>query len=332
MTEIRKDYILDRWVIIAPHRRKRPHRTTCESKKSYQQIEETCPFCYGNEDMTPPEILRKPNTKRWKVRVVENKYPALIDKVEFKETVKKFLYKMSGYGKHLVIVDSPSHNKHPAFFSLKQWELWFETIKDLISFFMPNENIKYVFVFKNHGYEAGASLPHPHSQVIALPTIPFMILEELEKASLYYQTQGTCVFCDILEVETKMKKRIIFQNDKVVAFCPFAPRWPYEVWIFPKQHSPTIYLKRSVQRQVSFVLREVLKAYYYLLDDPSFNFYLHMAYPRMEDHVTQSFHFHIELFPRLERDAGFELGAGMNITTISPEKSAKDLRKFMKGV
>ncbi|MCD6402908.1 MAG: galactose-1-phosphate uridylyltransferase [Candidatus Aenigmarchaeota archaeon] len=329
MNEIRKDYILDRWIIISPARSKRPH--VFHRRDNAKAQHHTCPFCYGNEHLTPPEILRKPQDKKWKIRVVENKYPALVDNLEFKESVKKLLMKTTGYGKHLVIIDSPDHSKHPGFYSLSQWNLWFETLKDLVSMFMADENINYVFIFKNHGPEAGASLEHPHSQLIALPKVPFTIAEELSKASEYYQTEGRCIFCDIIEIERKIKKRVVVETDKVIAITPFAPRWPYEVWILPKHHTPSIYMRKTVQKDLLKVLRAVLRAYYELLEDPPFNFYFHMAYPRMKDHVSQSYHFHIEVFPRLERDAGFELGAGMNITTISPEKSAKELRNFIKG-
>jgi len=329
VNEIRKDYLLDRWVIISSKRVKRPHKRI-RPKKTGEKGVDNCPFCPGNEDMTPPTIIQKPLKGKWKIRVFENKYPALSMNIEFEEKVEKLKNRITGYGRHLMMVDTPNHNLNPGLYNQEQWRLWFHTIKDIFYQSVADENIEYVLVFKNHGIEAGASQPHPHTQIITLPTVPFLISEEMKKAREYYSFEGKCLFCNVIKLESREKLRIVLENNHVIAFCPYAPLWPYEVWIFPKKHTPSIQMNEKLENEVLNALRVVLKTYHYALDNPPFNFYLHTAYMRMKDHVPQAYHFHIEIAPRLEKDAGFELGAGMNITTVAPEDAAEFLRETLR--
>ncbi|MEM5801530.1 MAG: galactose-1-phosphate uridylyltransferase [Candidatus Aenigmatarchaeota archaeon] len=318
--EIRKDYLLDRWVILSPKRAKRPHTI----KEDLPLKDENCIFCPGNEDKTPKSIIEKP-TNNWKIRVFENKYPAVVKGKAF-SNITKFTTSVSAYGKHYIMIDTPIHNLHPGDYDLDQWRIWFETLSDIIYEEMSDENIKYVSVFKNHGVEAGASQPHPHTQIISLPIVPTLIKQELEKAKEFYQFNGKCAFCEIIDTEIKNKKRIVFENNKILVICPYAPQQPFEAWIFPKQHIASINLGNKLRDELLDALGKILKAYKQL--DVSFNFMLHMLYPRMEN--PESYHFHIEILPRIEKDAGFEYGTGMNITTVTPEDSAKFLRKFFK--
>lgn len=327
LNEIRKDYLLDRWVIISPKRSQRPHNTN-ESKKLPIK-DENCIFCPGNEHLTPDSIIEKP-IKNWNIRVVRNKFPALTKETDFFEKTEKFIRKFSGYGSHYILIDTHIHNLHPANYTLLDWERWFETITDLFYLEMADESIKYVLVFKNHGLEAGASQPHPHTQIISTPIIPFLITEELKRSEEYYRITGHCPYCDIIEIESKKKERVVFENDYVIVFCPYAPLQPYEVWIFPKYHIPSIQMNQKTKEELLKALGHIIDAYYRGLNDPAFNFIIHTAYPRMEEPTTKSYHLHIEIFPRLERDAGFEFGAGINITTVSPENSAKFLRQIFR--
>ncbi|MHA1859737.1 MAG: galactose-1-phosphate uridylyltransferase [Candidatus Asgardarchaeia archaeon] len=328
MNEIRKDYLLDRWVILSSKRAFRPQPR--EKKLSLAALDKTCPFCPGNEHMTPPTIIQKPESGGWEIRVFENKYPAVVKSIRFEQKLEKLRNRKSGYGFHYMMVDVPEHNLHPGFYSMRQWKLWFETIKDIFSREAGDERIKFIMIYKNHGIDAGASQPHPHTQIVALPSIPFLINEEMRKASEYFNFEGRCVFCDIVEMESDEHVRVVLENKYVIAICPYAPLWPYEVWIIPKEHVPSIQMKEKTANELLNTLRIILKTYYSALDDPSFNFYIHTAYLRMEDHVAESYHFHIEVFPRLEKDAGFELGSAMNITTLPPEDSASFLRRHIK--
>jgi UDPglucose--hexose-1-phosphate uridylyltransferase len=330
MVEIRKDYLLNRWVIISEKRKFRPKPKNKTKKKKLPKKSKDCPFCPGNEDMCPEALVEKPSDKKWKIRVIGNKYPAVTKEKELRESYGKLTTKKTGYGSHYLMIDTPTHNSHPALYKKKDWKLWFETVKDVFNQEAADENIQYVLVFKNRGIEAGASQPHPHTQIISLPTVPHLINEEMSAADDYYTFNGKCIFCEIIKMESKYKKRVVFENNHVIAFCPYAPLWPFEVWIFPKEHSPSIQMSKESEEGLLNALSKVLKTYYKVLDDPPFNFYLHTAYLRMKDHVPQKYHFHIEINPRLEKDAGFELGAGMNITTISPEDAAEILRKKLK--
>ncbi|MFH8080792.1 MAG: galactose-1-phosphate uridylyltransferase [Candidatus Aenigmatarchaeota archaeon] len=318
--EIRKDYLLDRWVIISPRRAKRP----TSDEKSLQLKDESCVFCPGNESKTPPSIIEKP-LGNWRIRVFENKFPA-VSKFRYETNKQKLLQSTSAYGKHYIIVDTELHDLHPGSYGLDRWILWFETIADIVYMEMADENVKYVSIFKNHGKEAGASQSHPHTQMISLPAVPALIQQEIEKAKNFYDFNNQCIFCEILNLERKMKKRVVFENNEVFVLCPYAPLQPFEAWIFPKKHIPSIQMKNKTRDQVLMALENVLKAYKRL--DVPFNFMFHMLYPKME--AKESYHFHIELIPRIERDAGFEYGTGMNITTVTPEDSAKFLRRNFK--
>lgn len=332
MSEFRKDYLLDRWVIVSKKRGKRPHSKVISEEK-LPKFDENCPFCPGNERMMPPVILQNPKGKKWKVRAIENKFPALTLDTPLKETSRKMKNKISGHGRHEVLIDAPEHNKDIESFSSTQLKFWFDALKERFKKMKSKKDIRYVAIFKNHGKEAGASLVHPHTQIVALPTTPFLVLSEMEVAKQYYEFNGSCVFCDIAEMESKEKKRVVIENDHVIAFCSYAPLWPYEVWIVPKEHQASIEMKSVTQKAVLDALKSVLNVYYEMLSDPPYNFYFHLACKTPEEipMIPKSYHFHIEIGPRLERDAGFEYGSGMNITTVPPEDAAKAMRHHLKG-
>ncbi|MCS7135050.1 MAG: galactose-1-phosphate uridylyltransferase [Candidatus Aenigmarchaeota archaeon] len=318
--EIRKDYLLDRWVILSPKRVNRPHVI----KEETSIKDKDCFFCPGNESKTPKSIIEKP-LNNWRIRVFENKFPAVV-KQDYYSKTEKLIQKISAYGKHYIIVDTEQHNLHPADYGINRWRLWFETIADLIYMELSDENINYVSIFKNHGVEAGASQPHPHTQVISLPIVPSLIKQEIEKAEKFYDFGGKCIFCEILNLEKSLAKRVVFDGKKVLVLCPYAPTQPFEAWIFPKHHVASIQLGNKTRDELLISLEKVLKAYKRL--NVSFNFMFHMLYPKMSG--GEKYHFHIELIPRIERDAGLEYGSGINITTVTPEDSAKFLRKFFK--
>jgi UDPglucose--hexose-1-phosphate uridylyltransferase len=323
--EIRKDYLLDRWVIISPKRSKRPHS---DVQAPLPIKDSNCIFCPGNEYTNPKSVIQKPGAN-WYIRVFKNQFPALAKEGKFEQKIDRFMSSTTGYGSHYVLIDTQFHNLHPAKYNLLQWERWFDAVTDIFFMEMADENIKYVLAFKNHGPEAGASQPHPHSQIIATPVIPYLINEELTKARDYYELTGHCPYCDIIKMESK-GSRVVFENDEVIAFCPYAPLQPYETWIFPKKHTPSIQMSHKTREELLKALGHLIETYYTGLSDPPFNFFLHTAYPRMEEPTAKSYHLHFEVFPRLEKDAGFELGAGMNITTMFPEESAKFLKQIFK--
>jgi len=240
MSELRQDPLTGGWVIISPRRNKRPFDFVSETK---EEEATECSFCEGHENETPPEILSlrkkgtRPNTPGWWIRVVPNKYPAL--QLRGKANVRKRgIYKeMEGVGAHEVIIETPEHKED--LFSLEDEHIRkvIEVYRDRIVKLMKIPYIKYVLVFKNQGREAGASLRHSHSQVIATPIIPRNIQEELEGAKRYYELNKRCIFCDIMAQELALRKRVILENEMWVAFTPYASRFPYEICLLPKEHT-----------------------------------------------------------------------------------------------
>jgi len=335
MTELRKDPIIDNWVIISTERGRRPldYKIKTEEKKK-----DSCVFCEGNEGETPPEIFafRKKGTREnspgWKVRVVNNKYPAL--KMEGKEAALEkagIFEKMGGLGVHEVIIETPHHQKDFDNLSIGNIVLILKTYRQRYLDLSKDKRIKYILIFKNYGIDGGASLEHPHSQLIGTPIIPQKIKEELEGAKEYFDLNGRCLFCDYIEQEIKSKDRLIKETEKYVAISPFAARFPFETWILPKYHN-ACYKETSDNDILSLarIMKEILSKIKKKLNNPPYNFIIHTA-PSKEfstrewPGLDKKYHWHIEIIPRLTKIAGFEWGTGFYINTTSPEEAARTL-------
>ncbi len=230
MTELRKDPIIDNWVIISTERGRRPldYKIKTEEKKK-----DNCVFCEGNESKTPPEIFafRKEGTMEnkpgWKVRVVANKYPAL--KMEEKEIILKeaaMFKKMNGLGAHEVIIETPHHHKDFNNLSIDSIVLILKTYRQRYLDLSKDKRIKYILIFKNYGIDGGASLEHPHSQLIGTPIIPQRIKEELKGAKEYFDLNGRCIFCDYIKQEVKSKDRLIKETEKICGYFAFCCQIP----------------------------------------------------------------------------------------------------------
>lgn len=311
--EIRKDYALKRRVIIASNRGKRP-----EDFKKQARVKAVrngkCSFCPGSEYLTPPEISRVVEEGEWIIRCFPNKYPATHNSRARKKT--GFLNSVPALGRHEVIVETPKHDgsvsELPVGHIIKLLDVYQERISALNSL----KRVGYTLVFKNVGATAGASLAHTHSQVIALPDAPDLVREEAEA----YSGKMGCVFCRVMKKELKSERRV-FENEHAGAFAPYASRFPFEVWIMPKRHVKSIG-DLSLDEKTSFAdaLKHVLARMNRGLGFPPYNYYLHVS-PKKAD-----LHFHLELCPKTTKLAGFELGSGMYINTISPEDAARFFR------
>ncbi len=330
MPELRKDYITPTWVVIATERAKRPKDFKPETEEAGDPAK--CPFCYGNEHMTPSEVLayRKAGSKKdeqdWWVRVIPNKFPALKIEGEVDHRVSQLHNRMNGVGAHEVVIETPEHFEHMGTLEASQIA---ETVAAYQARYLDlakDTRFKYIQIFKNHGRKAGASLAHPHSQIIATPMIPRKIMEEITFARTYYQqTGGTCIYCDIIELELEKKERIIYQNDAFVAIAPYASRFPFEVWILPLYHEP--YFERISPQDKGLLadnMSHVLRSYNEVLGNPPYNFYIHTSPNTPHEH--HSFHWHIEITPHLTNVAGFERGTGFYINPVPPEDAASALR------
>jgi len=310
MPELRKDYILDRWVIIATERGKRPHDIGHEKAT---EEKETCPFCPGNESMTPQEIMRIERNGRWQIRCFPNKYKAASRGSEDILQNEEFFCSKTSVGSHEIIVETRSHKKQLADLKTRDIALVLDTYIQRISSLSSVKDVRYVLVFKNHGKEAGTSKWHSHTQVIAYNNIPEYVQEEINAVSAYKKKHGKCPYCKIIEIESK-GPRAIFENKDFVAFAPFASRMPLEAWLFPKKH-----LKSITEVDNTNMLAELLKKLLLALKkiNAPYNFYIHNAT------ADSDLHFHIELLPRLSIPAGFEYGTGTYINIIAPEQAAE---------
>ncbi|MFC1478128.1 galactose-1-phosphate uridylyltransferase [Candidatus Margulisiibacteriota bacterium] len=341
MAELRKDPITGRWVIISADRSKRPsdfvhsHPTKDSGNK--------CPFCEGNESITPPEItaIREEGTEvnnpGWKVRVVSNKFPALKIEGELEKKGVGLYDMMNGVGAHEVIIESPDHNVSMADLETSQIKDVLDVYKNRILDLSKDPRFKYILIFKNHGYDAGASLSHTHSQVIATPVTPINIKRDLNATKDYFQLKDRCLFCDIISQELMFgKDRVAVENKHFIALTPYASRFPFEISLLPKKHSHQF---TTTSEEEQWACAEMLKTLLIrlrdLLDDPSYNFILHTS-PKIDNQtrpgywvtLPYDFHWHIEIIPRLTRIAGFEWGTGFYINPMAPEIAAKYLRQW----
>ncbi len=315
--ELRKDYVLDRWVIVATNRAKRPK--TFKEEKVDEDKKIKCPFCPGNEALTPPEIGRvKDKNGNWKVRWFENKYRAVEEKGNpVIRTDNTFFTFADAFGRHEVIVETPEHNKDFSEFKPEHIKEILKVYSNRIEELSTLNGVKYVQVFKNHGKEGGASIDHEHSQVIALNKIPFWVEEKI-KARLKF---GFCPYCKIIEIE-KGSYRRVFESDNFVSFTPYASRFPFEIWVFPKAHIRKLSeLDDEKLLELSVMLKKIIKKIKEL--GTSYNY---MLYYSPED---SDLHFHIEIIPRTSVWAGMEF-SGVIINTTSPEDAAKFYRGELK--
>jgi UDPglucose--hexose-1-phosphate uridylyltransferase len=330
LPELRKDPITGRWVIISTERGKRPVDFVRESVTIKGSA--NCPFCPGNEGKTPPEILaygRNGNgrdTPGWSLRVVPNKFPALGIEGGLDREGEGLFDRMNGVGAHEVIVETPDHNLTMASLQEKAVEEVLWAYRDRMLDLKNDRRFRYILLFKNHGEPAGASLEHTHSQLIALPIVPKRVREEVDSSKRYYDEKERCIFCDMIRQERETETRMILENDYFIALAPYAPRFPFETWILPKQHSsafenmPTPYYGNLAR-----VLRDFLGRLDAVLSCPSYNYVIHTS--PIGEEINDHYHWHIEMMPKLTKVAGFEWGTGFYINPTPPEEAARFIRE-----
>lgn len=338
-SELRKDPVLDRWVIIAASRGKRPHdfASTPEETKSAG-----CPFCGGNEAKTPPEIYAVrapgsgPDTAGWEVRVVQNKFPALTIEADLRRSGIGLLDRMGGFGAHEVIIETPEHGLDLALAPVPHINTVLSVFRERLIDLRNDDRFRHIIIFRNYGSAAGASLSHPHSQLIALPIVPLLVREKLTSARTHYQHKERCIFCDLLEQERAIPDRLVAENEHYVVLSPFAARFPFELQIYPRRHMHD-YTMMTEEEQVALaeILKDTLLRYRNLLGDPAYNLVVQTApseaarpgQPEYWGTLSCEYHWHVELMPRLTKTAGFEWGTNFYINPVSPEAA----RAFLCG-
>ena len=339
MPELRHDPIQKRWVIIASERGRRPD--------DFPKLEQNmptgfCPFCEGNEAKTPPEITairhkgHGSNSPGWQVRVVPNKFPALRIEGELERKGIGIHDRMNGVGAHEVIIETPEHDLGMADMPVADLETVIWMYRERLNDLLRDSRFKYVLIFKNYGAAAGASLAHPHTQIIATPVTPLALAQELSAAKDHYHYKERCLFCDVIEQELESGERIVLANNHMVAIAPYASRFPFELFLAPRHHSHSFAeISDGMIHELAVALKEVLFRIKKCLNDPPYNFLIHTipnvgVTPRRAtywDTISVDFHWHIEIMPRLTRIAGFEWGTGFYINPTAPEEAAKYLRE-----
>lgn len=328
MPELRRDPIVGRWVIISTERGRRP--SDFSSGQDFPQGG-ACPFCPGFEDKTPPEILayynsgREKNKPGWWVRVIPNKFPALEIEGNLNRAGDGMYDKMNGMGAHEVIIETPNHDQdiHGLEQSKLEDVLW--AFRDRIIDLKKDPRLEYILIFKNHGAAAGASLRHSHSQLIAMPMIPFRVKQETTGSKDYFEYKERCVYCDIIRQEATQGLRVVAQNEDFIAFAPFASRFPFELWVIPLRHSSDFHdISKTEVASLASMMKLVLGKHHYVLNDPPYNFLLHTG--PLKSARLQHYHWYIEIIPKLTKLAGFEHGTGFYINPTPPEEAAKYLR------
>jgi UDPglucose--hexose-1-phosphate uridylyltransferase len=329
MPELRKDPIVGRWVIIATERAKRP---TAPKDPLPPPVTGFCPFCEGQEDKTPHEIIAyrdrqtRANEKGWRVRVVPNKFPALQVEGDLNKRGEGIYDKMNGIGAHEVIIECPFHETSMANLSEENIREILWVYRDRLVDLKKDPRLVYGMVFKNVGTAGGASLEHSHSQLIVTPIVPISVWEEMTGAMEFYNYRGRCIFCDMIQQESGAEKRIVLDTSNFISFAPFASRFPFETWILPKNHTSHFEnIQKTEVDELGTVLKTILRKLETALDKPAYNYIIHTS--PFDTQSLPHYHWHIEIIPRLTRVAGFEWGTGFYINPVPPEQAAAFLQE-----
>ncbi len=341
-SELRRDLVTGEWVTIAKGRQHRPKDFVPEDKPEFSKDKSSCPFedpqASGNK---PPVLLYKnkkqedsSNTKEdeteWSLQVIPNKFPAFSLDGECQNITEEGPYLVrDGYGYHEVLI-TRDHDKH---FALLSTEELTEVVRAYQERFIDLKNsdcVKYISIFHNHGIGAGASLTHPHSQITAIPVIPADVHRSLRGSNLYFRRHSETVHNKMVDFELNQGERVVFESEKFVAFCPYISRAAFELRIYPKEQSPYFEdLPDSHLTELAEALGACLRKLNQTLDNPDYNFFLHTAPSDGRDY--SHYHWHIEIIPKTAIWAGFELGTGIEISTIEPKQAAQYLNSEEKA-
>lgn len=333
MSEFRQDIVSKHWVLFAPNRTTRPEdfgNSSKKSKESVPLVDHKCAFCPGNEKLNL-DILTYPKGDNWKVRVIPNKYEAL-GHLGGRER-NDFYSVREGIGDHEVIITRP-HNVLTAFLDDDLIDANLYAYQERMRDLSNHPEVQYVHILQNHGRDGGASMIHPHSQIFATPFVPEHLHDEVVGSYVYFQQNGACVYCEMILKELSDKDRLVIDHDDFLVFSPFASRMPYALRIIPKRHMASfIDMTNKERKSLGYVLRESLKKIYYKLNNPAYNYYIHtlpVTHSILTRYDDRSYHWHLEILPRINIWGGFELGSEVYVNTVMPENAADALRQPIK--
>ncbi len=333
MPQMRQDPTTKEWVILSSERAKRPDDFRREKPVlNIPPFKKGCPFCPGNEHLTPPETLAyrrggPSNGPGWWVRVVPNKYPALtLDGSLERKEEKGFFRLMDGVGVHEVVIGSPIHNQVFSVLDDYQASEVLLAYRERYLALREDPRIKLIIIFKNHGPAAGTSLEHTHSQIVGTSIVPTNIRKKLQEAARHYDDHGVCVYCEMIEEELSSRERILEETDEFMVLHPFASRFPFETWIVPKKHHASFgSISVEDSKKFAILLKTTLHGINSKLNDPDYNYVIHTA--PVKDEGEDYYHWHLQIIPRLTTTAGFEMGSGMYINVSFPEQTARFMRE-----
>jgi UDPglucose--hexose-1-phosphate uridylyltransferase len=326
--ELRQNFFSKEWVIIATERAKRPEDLAVQhAVEPIPPFLDACPFCPGNESKTPHEILRFPEngSESWLVRVIPNKFAALSSDVQPTRGLEQLRRRIEGFGFHEVIVECPHHSGSLPLLPDAQVANVLRVYRERYNTLSNDRRVNHITIFKNHGADAGASQPHPHSQLIATPVIPSQVRHRLFEALRHYDDVGECMFCHMVEREIEDQTRVVMKSERFVVMEVFASATPFATYIFPLRHMASFgQISDFEVADLARVLRTFLAKLYVGLGNPALNYTIRSA---PSDYAAAlHFHWYVSVIPRLTRTAGFELGSGMFINTVLPEAAAEFLR------
>lgn len=326
--QLRKDPVVNRWVVIDPNREER--EAVFRAEEGLPPQRGICPFCPGNEEQTPKEIFalgepgRRPNQAGWWVRVIPDKAPILKIEEEIDRRPEGMFDFMTAVGAHEIVVETPQHAVEWPQLDDAHLEGILRTYRARSLDLRNDRRFRQVMVVKNHGRSV-SRYEHPHSHVIAFPIVPKGIDEEVQGCLDFFRRKERCIYCDILREERQMQRRVIFASKDFCAIAPFASRFPFETWIIPTRHTCDFWEIRSDEvRDLARVLKATLGGMLAVLPRVSCSLILHTS--PLNDFRREEYHWHLELIPKLLKAAGFEWGTGFFVNPIPPEEAAASLR------
>lgn len=325
---LRKDPVTQRWVVISPERAEIPLPGVPPQPAGLPP--EACPFCPGNEAKAGAEIHveREPgspvNGPGWWIRVVADRYPILHIEGGLEKSAEGMYDSMNAIGAHEILVETPEHHQHWADLETLQLGRVLRACQQRSLDLRNDPRFRHVIWVKNHGL-AASLFQHQHSHIVATPFLPGAIGEELKGFGDYVRWKERCVLCDILKQELTDGRRILLREGRILAFVPFAPRFPYECWFVPTAHQHDFgAAPAEVLRDLARALQEVLRRIRRLLHDPPYSFVLHSS--PLGEFTHEEYHWHVELVPRQPQVLGLEWGTGIHINPVAPETAADRLR------
>jgi len=327
MAELRREPVARRWVVILTAETKDP-KDYLVFKKPYREIEpiEPCPFCPGNETLTPEQILaiEEGGEGKWTVRVVPNKFPFFRIEGELDRRPEGMYDLMNAIGAHEIVIETPDHGGAWGRMGPDQIQRVLKAYRERSSDLARDRRFRQILILKNH---PGVFYLHPHSHVLAMPVIPGRIDEEVWGALDYSGRKERCIFCDIIKEEITSGKRVILETPHFLSFCPFASRYPFETWIIPRRHSPDFVSIRDEEMwDLASLMETVFDRLLRLLKDPPYSFAIHSS-PVQEKYHRSEYHWHMEIRPRIGLGEGFEWATGFFVNPTPPEVAASHLRE-----